>query len=451
MPIDIDRYGLKHSGTTLGRWRLRVEHALLSPGRSDAAQLRGYLRTKIWRKCTTTRERLHALQVVVKLPARAARDAWRAAQERGLEVERAEGVSRRRQAMHLWWIWVRHGVSDPTVYYAFRLHRAGQLRRAPLFLQHDEDDDLFRLFNVREARADADLLLDKTAFERWLLANGFPTVRTLMEFADGRISQSSVGEHGLPPCDLFVKPNDALQGRGTESWRHDGDAWVGPRGRRTAAELVAELRELSRTQSLILQEKLRNHAELIPLAPAALSTVRVLTLRTLDGSVRVVLAVAKLPTGDAPTDHLRLGGIAAPIDLPTGRLGRGVRKHTALVIESCTHHPDTGTQIEGYHLPMWDEVLQLAVRAHEALPAVLCVGWDVAILDRGPIIIEGNDNPGHSSSQLPTGVALGETEVLSTLLARLRRSFGQPAVALPARRIGAVTDPMVRTAPAERP
>lgn len=426
MPLDDVKYAIPVGSRRLDRLVFHLEHALLSPGRSDVARLRGYLRLKAWRGGRTVGARLHALKVAVKLPARAAREAWRSARERGALVERETGVSRHRQALHLWWLWVRHGVNDPRVYYAFRLYRPGQLRRAPNFLQQDEDDDLFRLLNLREARADAELLLDKVAFERWLVLNNFPTVRTLVEFVGGKIVGSTLGPDGPPSSDLFVKPNDGLQGFGAESWIFTGSGWTGPRGHRTADELFAELQQMSRLRRLIVQEKLRNHPALAPLAPCALSTVRVLTLRTLDGSVQVVLAVAKIPTGTSPTDHLRLGGVAAQVDLATGRLGTGIRKNQSLVIEPCTHHPDTGVAISGFTLPLWKNVLDLAVRAHEALPAILCVGWDVAILRDGPLIIEGNDNPGHSSSQLPTGIGLGETPVLSALRECLRRSFARP-------------------------
>lgn len=252
-------------------------------------------------------------------------------------------------------------------------------------------------------------------------------MRTLLEFADGRLTASALGAGGLPRRNLFTKPNDALQGRGTDRWPYDGTAegpgWTGEDGRRrTEAELLAEFAELSRPRGLLVQEQLRNHPALARLAPGALSTVRVLTLRGLDGRVRVITAVAKLPGGDAPTDHMGRGGVAAPVDLATGRLGQAVGKGKPF-LAPVDVHPRTGAAIAGFQLPLWEEAKALAVRAHEALDRLVCVGWDVAILEDGPVIIEGNDNPGHTSSQSPTGVPLGETEVVPTLAARLRAVF----------------------------
>ena len=432
MPINSKKYDVTLSDSRWDRLAFRVEHWLLSPGSSDMAELRGYLRVKQWRDRVAAGERGPALKATLKRPLRTLREAWQASAAYG-DAARAAGVSRGRQLAQLWWLYTRHGVK-PETYYQFGLHAPGQLRRGPAFFQGDEDDQLFRLLNLHTAPDEAELLLDKGKFERWLARNGLPTVRTLLEFADGRLAASALGAGGLPRRDLFSKPNDALQGRGTERWTYagtaDGARWKGEDGRpRTEPELLAEFAELSRARGLLVQEQRRNHAALAALAPGALSTVRVLTLRGLDGRVRVVTAVAKLPGGDAPTDHMGRGGVAAPVDLATGRLGRAVGKGKPF-LAPVERHPRTGAPIAGFQLPRWEEAAALAVRAHEALDRLVCVGWDVAILDDGPVIIEGNDNPGHTSSQTPTGVPLGETEVVPTLAARLRAVFDDRPAAI---------------------
>jgi hypothetical protein len=423
MPIDWTEYEVPRTHTLWDRLAFRLEHRLLAAGPSAMGQLRGYLRMKEWRDCSSTRERLHALKVAAKLPARALRDARRAVATYGGPVAQHDGVSPGQQLLHLWWLRVRHGV-HPTNYYAFRLHKPGQWRRAPAFFQDYEPSRLFRLLHLHTAPDEAELLLDKVRFERWLVERGFPAARTIMEISRGAVVRSSLRDGELPRRDLFVKPNDSLQGLNTHRWHYDGEAWVGMDGRRRdERELMEELITLSRTRELLVQERLRNHAAISALAPGALGTVRVLTLRGEDGVVRVVLAVCKIPVGSAPTDHMRLGGVAAPIDLGTGRLGPAIGKSESAFVEPCERHPDTGVVIEGFQLPHWDGVMRLAVSAHEALERIVCIGWDIAILEDGPVIVEGNDNPGHTSSQLPTGIALGETPVVPTMLAHLRAAF----------------------------
>lgn len=55
-----------------------------------------------------------------------------------------------------------------------------------------------------------------------------------------------------------------------------------------------------------------------------------------------------------------------------------------------THHPDTGVKLQGFRLPMWDKVKQLAMDAHAVLSDIDSIGWDIAITPTGPIIVEAN-------------------------------------------------------------
>jgi hypothetical protein len=82
--------------------------------------------------------------------------------------------------------------------------------------------------------------------------------------------------------------------------------------------------------------------------------------------------------GDATVDNFHFGGMIAPVDLATGRLGSGLRREGRLLAE-IAHHPDTGVAIEDHQLPLWDAVTSLVRRAHDAARGMPAIGWDVAI------------------------------------------------------------------------
>ena len=44
----------------------------------------------------------------------------------------------------------------------------------------------------------------------------------------------------------------------------------------------------------------------------------------------------------------------------------------------------------GYRLPYWNEVRELVKNVHAKLPDIKSIGWDVAITENGPILVEGN-------------------------------------------------------------
>jgi hypothetical protein len=48
-----------------------------------------------------------------------------------------------------------------------------------------------------------------------------------------------------------------------------------------------------------------------------------------------------------------------------------------------------------------DKVLEMCTKAAMVVPQVGFIGWDVCITPDGPVIVEGNDYPGHDLYQLP--------------------------------------------------
>jgi hypothetical protein len=53
-------------------------------------------------------------------------------------------------------------------------------------------------------------------------------------------------------------------------------------------------------------------------------------------------------------------------------------------------HPATGARIAGRILPCWPETVAMVTKAANLFPDRTMIGFDVAITDRGPVIIEGN-------------------------------------------------------------
>lgn len=176
------------------------------------------------------------------------------------------------------------------------------------------------------------------------------------------------------------------------------------------------------SRRILLQQCLRNHRALLPLTPGGLCTVRLQTYRWPGGQPELLFAAYKMPVGDAPADNFHYGGIVAPVDVTTGRLGPAIHRRGKL-IAGIERHPDLGTRIEGHEIPFWAEARQLVLRAHAAVPRIAAVGWDVAVLDDGPVLVEGNSLPNPDIAQAPSGVPLGATPFVRCLNAHLRECF----------------------------
>lgn len=94
-----------------------------------------------------------------------------------------------------------------------------------------------------------------------------------------------------------------------------------------------------------------------------------------------------------PVDSWAQGGLSAPIDLATGRLGKACAFPLRSRVTWHTAHPETGAPIEGVAVVNWGRIAahlrELATRVR-FLPYI---AWDVIATDDGFTIIEGNARP----------------------------------------------------------
>lgn len=274
----------------------------------------------------------------------------------------------------------------PPWYYIFALHEDGA-RRAPTFIHRFETKRvLFPLLKPRKGTP----LNDKKLFADYCGQRGIRCVETLVHL-DGEEPACA-----LPDCDLFVKPCRGRGGRGAERWDQlDLGMYASPAGERLSGkDLLARLVSRSRRSALLIQPRLVAHAHLQEISAGALPTLRVLTCLNEGNEPEVVAAMLRTSYGKYKTvDNLHAGGIGALIDLESGALSKSSNLGSDARLGWFSTHPDTGAKIEGRIVPHWTEAKVSAAAAHRHFADRVVVGWDIAILQDGPIFIEGNGNP----------------------------------------------------------
>jgi len=148
----------------------------------------------------------------------------------------------------------------------------------------------------------------------------------------------------------------------------------------------------------IVEEPIIQHKALQQLNPSSVNTIRIVTVYT-DGQVDIIGAILRMGVGDV-VDNLTAGGIAAPLDVDSGIvIDTAISKNFWL--GPYESHPVTHERILDFSVPYWNEILNLCHRAANIEPKVRTVGWDVAVTDVGPVLVEGNDNWGKLLWQLP--------------------------------------------------
>jgi hypothetical protein len=215
----------------------------------------------------------------------------------------------------------------------------------------------------------------------------------------------------FPSVDLFVKIKNGRGGRGAEKWSFVDGMYRNSDGRSLTKPAFTEyVRGRSRLEKRIVQFCLVNHSALSDINLGALATVRILTLRNKQGGIEATHAVMRMPQRPgAPVDNIHAGGIAAPVDLKTGRLGRATDLGLRTTSRWHENHPQTGAPILGRALPHWQAAVDLACRAHDLIGDRVVVGWDIAITEDGPCLVEGNGKPDVDLMQRPHGQGLGNS------------------------------------------
>lgn len=395
------------------------------PGPRDIAEFHAWRRQATWSR----RNKLRPLLDLALTPWSVSRAIYRASRAYAPLVADRFHVPRHRQLAQIAWARVRYGL-DPTSYYRFQLFRPERWERASEFLQ-TRDTSLVIRWLVKKTPGYPRVFGDKRAFERWCGEHGLPFVKTLIEFDGGRPTRSIADEGWLPFTDVFVKLANSQAGDGALRWKHVGDGrFLGADGQvRDRAELKAHVAQMSADlgRPILLQRVLRNASSIQCLTTGALCTARLTTMRSPGEGVQMLYAIYRMPVGDSVVDNFDKGGLAAPIDLATGRLGPAVRKHPRFLGSTVSQHPNTGAAIEGHQLPNWAEAVNLALRAHAAVEwkGVPVVGWDVALLEDGPTLLEGNNVPCSTFGQMATGIPAGATAYVACINAHVRERFGK--------------------------
>lgn len=184
---------------------------------------------------------------------------------------------------------------------------------------------------------------------------------------------------------FIAKPSNGMCGKGIEKLKAEDFGSVG--------ELKNYLFEKS---LLLLEEVVTQHPAMSELHPHCVNTCRVITLLK-DGKQNVVAAYLRIGNGKF-VDNFNSGGMVVPIEEDRGEIIYPALNKQGELFEV---HPLTGVSIKGFRVPQWDLVLDLAQKASTVVPQVGLVGWDIAITEKGPLIIEGNDFPGHDIYGLP--------------------------------------------------
>jgi len=233
---------------------------------------------------------------------------------------------------------------------------------------------------------------DKLKTKEVLKKSGVPTPKTYLSYRYF-FELQNLEEELSPYSDFVIKPSRGAGGNGIiVITGKKGKYWIGPGGktydidsfRKHLSDIIFGVFCHDLHDTAVVEERLIQHPDVIDLSPLGLADVRVILFQN-----KLALAMIRIATEASDGKaNLHQGGIGIGIDLETGRT-----THAILEGQQITVHPDSGDSLIDIAIPYWSEILRISQLAAEAVP-LKYLGVDVAVTERGPVLLEINVRPG---------------------------------------------------------
>ena len=175
---------------------------------------------------------------------------------------------------------------------------------------------------------------------------------------------------------FIVKPLSNRSGRGIQLVNSDDGSF-------SFDSLLA-----SYTGGFVAEELIKQDEQLSRFHSESVNTLRINTVNY-GTSVEVKWPCLRIGRGDSVVDNAAAGGVFGAIDIETGII-------TSVSDEfhhTFTEHPDSKIPLVGFHVPRWQEACEMAKSLACLIPDCHFVGWDLALTDKGWVMVEGNHRP----------------------------------------------------------
>lgn len=138
----------------------------------------------------------------------------------------------------------------------------------------------------------------------------------------------------------------------------------------------------------LIERRVKIHPKFVKVAVGGTPDVRVIVFNKVP-----VMAMLRVPTEESKgKSNLHQGAIGLGVDLATG-----ITTHAVHHDRRIKYFPGTRKKVNGIAIPFWNKVLETASRIQFKRPGLGYFGVDILLdKERGPMVIEINDQPGLS-------------------------------------------------------
>lgn len=176
---------------------------------------------------------------------------------------------------------------------------------------------------------------------------------------------------------IIVKPIDGEGGKGIEKYEYINDE-----------ESKIVYSSLLFKKQLLVEQCIKQHPDMNKLYNKSVNTLRMFTFYK-DGQAYFLQAILKVGNGGV-VDNFSSGGMYTYVDDEGTVYAEAIDQ----MDNKYYKHPISNETIVGFKVPMFKEAVGMVKEAAKVVPEMGYIGWDVAISEDGPVLVEGNYYPG---------------------------------------------------------
>ena len=176
---------------------------------------------------------------------------------------------------------------------------------------------------------------------------------------------------------IIVKPIDGEGGKGIEKYEYINDE-----------ESKIVYSSLLFKKQLLVEQCIKQHPDMNKLYNKSVNTLRMFTFYK-DGQAYFLQAILKVGNGGV-VDNFSSGGMYTYVDDEGTVYAEAIDQ----MDNKYYKHPISNETIVGFKVPMFKEAVSMVKEAAKVVPEMGYIGWDVAISEDGPVLVEGNCYPG---------------------------------------------------------
>ncbi|MCQ2301234.1 MAG: hypothetical protein MJZ94_01245 [Bacteroidales bacterium] len=155
---------------------------------------------------------------------------------------------------------------------------------------------------------------------------------------------------------------------------------------------VERLSDVLSNRPRIFEAVIKQTSQLSSFNESSVNTIRFMTTLYPDGSARVIATFIKIGRAGKCVDNAGGGGnVDVCVDVETGEVKYAIQYDGWHCIKEIEKHPDSGVQLNGVIIDNWEAIKAEVIKFQQAFPWCKAAGWDIAITDEGPVVIEVND------------------------------------------------------------